>query len=319
MQKQVRHVSLSHRVPEISSLELLLAVARLGSLGKAAGELGITQPAASARVRSMEQLIGVGLIERSSNGSRLTEAGALVTGWAGRVLEAAEALDSGIETLRARRDNQLRVAASQTVVEQLLPRWLIALRGERPGAAVSISAGNSQAVADRIRSGEADLGFIESAMVPPGVDAVPVAKDRLVVIAAPHHPWARRHAPAHAAELAGTSLIMREQGSGTRQVLCRALEAHGGPTAPLLELPSTTAIKAAVASGIGLAVVSALSVQDDLTARRLVTVEVKGINLTRTLRAIWPTGHRPTGPARDLLALVCRQEASVDAVRRQAG
>ena len=76
--------SIAHRVPDLGALELLLAVARLGSLGAAARELGITQPAASSRVRSMERQLGVALVDRSPRGSRLTDAGALVTDWARR-------------------------------------------------------------------------------------------------------------------------------------------------------------------------------------------------------------------------------------------
>ena len=91
---------LAHRVPDLGALELLLAVARLGSLGGAARELGITQPAASSRIRSMERQLGVALVDRSPRGSRLTDAGALVTDWARRVVEAAEAFDAGPQAVR---------------------------------------------------------------------------------------------------------------------------------------------------------------------------------------------------------------------------
>src|SRR3954469_9820241 len=86
---------LAHRGPDLGALELLLAVARLGSLGRAARELGITQPAASSRIRSMERQLGVALVDRSPRGSRLTHEGALVTDWARRVVDAAEVFDAG--------------------------------------------------------------------------------------------------------------------------------------------------------------------------------------------------------------------------------
>ncbi|MCZ9345657.1 LysR family transcriptional regulator, partial [Streptomyces sp. TRM76130] len=108
---------MAHRVPDLGALELLLAVARLGSLGGAARELGISQPAASSRVRSMERQLGVALVDRSPRGSRLTDAGALVTDWARRIVEAAEAFDAGAQALRDRRDSRLRVAASMTIAE----------------------------------------------------------------------------------------------------------------------------------------------------------------------------------------------------------
>ncbi|MEV0321272.1 LysR family transcriptional regulator [Streptomyces sp. NPDC050658] len=293
-------VPLAHRVPDLGALELLLAVARLGSLGRAARELGITQPAASSRIRSMERQLGVALVDRSPRGSRLTDAGALVTDWARRIVEAAEAFDAGAQALRDRRDSRLRVAASMTIAEYLLPGWLIALRSARPDTAVSLLAGNSAAVAERLLSGEADLGFVEGLTVPSGLDSAVIAHDRLIVVTAPGHVWARRRKPLAAAELAATPLILREEGSGTRQVLAAAL---GGLARPLIELSSTTAVKASAVSGAGPAVLSELAVGEELAARRLVEIPLEGVSLGRALRAVWPTGHRPTGPARDLLSL----------------
>lgn len=299
----VHQPGLAHRVPELGALQLLLAVARLGSLGRAARESGISQPAASGRVRSMERQLGVTLLERSPRGSELTAAGALVTDWARRVVEAAEAFDAGVGALRDRRDSKLSVAASMTTAEYLLPGWLIALRTARPGTAVSLRAGNSAAVARMLLDGEADLGFVEGLGVPSGLDGTVIAHDRLLVVVAPGHPWARRRAPLGLGELAATGLILREPGSGTRQVLDAALAGHGGLAAPLLELASTTAVKGAVVSGAGPAVLSELAVGEELSARRLVEVPVEGAGLSRALRAVWPRGARPTGPARELLSL----------------
>ncbi|MER7110425.1 LysR family transcriptional regulator [Streptomyces sp. NPDC000229] len=296
-------MSISHRVPDLGALELLLAVARHGSLGRAAREVGITQPAASSRIRSMERQLGVALVDRSPRGSRLTDAGALVTDWARRVVEAAEAFDAGAQALRDRRDSRLRVAASMTIAEYLLPGWLIALRAERPDTAVSLQAGNSTVVAASLLAGEADLGYVEGLAVPEGLDAVVVAHDRLVLVTAPSHRWARRRAPLAPAELAATPLVLREYGSGTRQVLDAALAEHGGLADPLMELASTTAVKAAAVSGAGPAVLSELAVTEELSSRRLVEVPVEGVHLHRALRAVWPTGPLPTGPARDLLSL----------------
>ncbi|MFE2420129.1 LysR family transcriptional regulator [Streptomyces hokutonensis] len=295
-----REGSIAHRVPDLGALELLLAVARLGSLGGAARELGITQPAASSRIRSMERQLGVALVDRSPRGSRLTDAGALVTDWARRVVEAAAAFDAGAQALRHRRDSRLRVAASMTIAEYLLPGWLLALHSQRPDTAVSLLAGNSTTVAEQLLADEADLGFVEGLSVPPGLDSTVIAHDHLIVVTAPTHPWARRRRPVPATELASTPLILREKGSGTRQVLDAAL---GGLARPLIELSSTTAVKASAVSGAGPAVLSELAVGEELSTRRLVRIPVEGLTLARDLRAVWPTGHRPTGPARELLSL----------------
>jgi molybdate transport repressor ModE-like protein len=305
-------VALSSHVPDLSSLELLLTVARTGSLGAAGRELGLTQQAVSARIRTVERLIGVPVVSRGPRGSRLTESGALVADWAGAVLTAAEALDAGIAALRGERDAHLTVASSLTVAEYLLPGWLAALRAEQAaagGAPVSVRLGvhNTELVAALVLSGEAGVGFIEGPDVPAGLAAQPVGTDTLVLVVAPGHRWARRSRPLDPAELAATPLVAREAGSGTRRVLEAALAevppAGLEPVPPALELSSTASIRGAVLAGAGAAVLSDLAVREDLAAGRLVEVAVRGLALRRTLRGVWAGGPVPAGPARDLLRI----------------
>ena len=324
-------MALPSRVSDLTGFDLLLAVARLGSLGRAAAEHGISQPAASARMRHLEGQLGLALIERSPRGSRLTPAGGLVADWAQAAIDAAVALDAGVTALRRERDSRIRIAASMTVAEYLLPGWLTALRAADPGAAVALRAVNSAEVAAAVLSDAADVGFVEGPDLPEELRAEPVGRDVLTVVVAPGHPWARRRGIT-AAELAGTALVTREAGSGTRQFLEQALSgawalpgageqapagaanqalrgagdrAGSGP-APLAELSSTTAIKAAVAAGAGPAVLSSLAVAADLAAGTLRAVPVSGLDLRRTLRAVWPVGRRLTGPAGDLCAIAVR-------------
>ncbi|MEV0649834.1 LysR family transcriptional regulator [Phytomonospora sp. NPDC050363] len=301
---------LSPRVPDLPSLELLVSVARLGSIGRAAAAHGISQPSASHRVRTMERLAGVALVTRSPRGSRLTPAGTLLVEWAGAVVDAARVLDAGIDALRERRDERLRIAASLTIAEYLLPGWLVALRRDRPGTAVSLRVENSTQVERAILDGDADLGFVEGPGPVRGLRSAGVGGDELVLVVAPGHRWTRRRTPLAPAELAATPLICREEGSGTRAALADALRDQGDPAPPLLELASTTAVKAAVAAGDGAAVLSSLAVAEDVTAGRLARVPVDGADLRRSLRAVWRSGPRPTGPAGDLLTLAARAAAA---------
>jgi DNA-binding transcriptional LysR family regulator len=301
---------LPSRVSDLTGFDLLLSVTRTGSIGRAAAEHGISQPAASARMRLLEAQLGLALIERSPRGSRLTPAGALVAGWAQTVVDAAAALDAGLVALRHERDSRLRIAASMTVAEYLLPVWLTALRAVDPGAVVALSAVNSAEVAQAVLANAADIGFIEGPEIPDGLHAEPVGRDRLTLVVAPAHPWARRRSGVPAAELARTPLVSREAGSGTRRFLEEALRAQAGleRVPPAAELSSTTAIKAAVAAGAGSgpAVVSSLAVAAELSAGTLRAVPVTGVDLTRTLRVVWTRGRRLTGPARDLYTIAAR-------------
>ncbi len=297
---------ISTRVPDLDSLELLLAVAAAGSIGAAARGLGISQPSATARIRTMEARVGFALLDRGSRGSTLTRAGALVADWAREVISAAGTLDAGIASLRSDRHSRLRVAASLTVAEHLLPGWLVRLAAHHPDTTVSLTAMNSVDVATLVLAGGCDVGFVESPSLPPGLAGRIVARDRLAVVVPPGHPWARRRRPVPAAELAGTRLVHREPTSGTRQWLQAALAGQGPAARPLLEFSTSSGVRSAVAAGAGPAVLSNLAIGEDVSRGRLVEVAVSGVQLDRTLRAVWVRGRRPTGPAAELLLIASR-------------
>ena len=310
-------VLLSPKVPPIAALEVLLAIARTGSLSLAAREVGVSQQAVSSRIRSLEAQTGVSLVSRTARGSTLTPAGVVVAGWADRLVEVARELDAGLAALRDDRRTRLRISASLTIAEQLLPGWLVShhaaarRRNEAP-AEVVLTATNSVTVIEQVRSGDADLGFTEGPTIPKGLRSKVIGHDELLVVVRPDHPWARRRQPVTAAELAGTPLVSREEGSGTRHALIVALaSALGAPESGIpiaLALSTTSAVRAAVVAGAGPAVLSELAVSDDLASGRLARVSVVGIDLRRALRAVW-VGSRvpPAGAARDLLGHVANK------------
>lgn len=293
--------------PDLESLRLLTLVERNGSLSAAAAELGIAQPSASKRLGTLERRLGLALVDRTRRGSRLTPAGQVVAGWAQRVLAEVSGLLDGAEALRAQRDAELRVAASLTVAEYLAPVWLGELRRQHPALYVGLLVMNSEHVADHVRSGAVEIGFIESPRAPRGLASRRVATDQLVVVVAPGHRWARRRDPLTTRELSTTPLLVRERGSGTRDTLDHALARAGaGPVRPLLELGSTAAVRTAVVGGAGPAVLSELAIRADLDLGRLVAVPVSGIDLHRVLRAVWLAGHALAGPAAELVAIARR-------------
>lgn len=286
---------------------MLVLVGELGSLGAAAAELGVSQPAVSKRLSTMERTMGIALVERTRRGSALTSAGRMVSDWARRVLDELDSLVTGVDALRVEQEAHLRVAASMTVAEHLAPGWIGELRRSAARLHVGLQVTNSGQVAQLVRDHQVDLGFVESPSAPTGLSARKVATDRLIVVVPPEHRWSRRRRPVTAAELAATPLVVREPGSGTRETLDRALRrATVEPVAPLLELGSTTAVRSAVVGGAGPAALSALAVASDLVDGRLVAVSVDGVDLRRVLRAVWPAGRQLVGPAADLLAIAAR-------------
>jgi molybdate transport repressor ModE-like protein len=301
-------VALSARMPELSALEVLSAIAKTGSLSAASREVGISQQAVSARLTSIEAQVGVRLVTRTTRGTQLTPAGEVVAEWADQVLDVAQRVDTGLASLRAERRSQLKVAASQTVAEQLLPRWLVSFQAAaaRHGATapeVSFNATDSEGAIAAVREGQAELGFIEIRGTLHALRSRVIGHDELIVVVPPDHKWVRRSAPITVAELRHTPLVSRKSGwrllLGTEEPLDSDQPA---PAAHPLEFVSPAAVRAAVLAGAGPAVMSRLAVSDDLAHGRLRTIPVADLDLRRELRAIW-LGARipPAGAARDLL------------------
>jgi len=290
--------------PDLASLDLLLSVAAEGSVGRAAAAHGISQPSASARLSRLERQLGVAVLVRRTTGSTLTPAGEAVVAWATDVVSAARTLTDGVVTLQAGREARLRVAASLTVAEYLMPPWLLALRHRHPDLDVAAVVENSREVAEHVRSGQADLGFVESPELPPEVTGQYVGTDRLALAVSAQHRLARARG-LRIADLPDLPLLLREPGSGTRDTFLGALAAGLGLTEPppmphATALGSTTTIIATARAGGGVAVLSARAVAADIAAGTLVELEIPRFLAERPLTAIW-VGRAPTALSRELV------------------
>jgi DNA-binding transcriptional LysR family regulator len=301
-------VPLPEPYPDLGSLDLLVSVGELGSISAAAAAHRVTQPAASMRLRALERLLQVPLLERARTGARLTPAGVATVEWAAVVLSDMRTLLAGTSALRAGRTSHLRLAASLTVAEYLLPLWLHLLAAEAADTKVSLEMGNTAHVADLVAARDVDLGFIEGSRPPGRLRSKELLADELLIVVPVGHPWSRRRRPVSANELAKTPLVLREPGSGTREVLADALAAYGLGVTAAVELGSTTAIKAAVLTGAGPAVVSALAVRAEVKAGQLVVVTSEDLSLHRTIRAIWAPSRPPSGAAARLLAIAAASD-----------
>ena len=275
--------------PELASLDLFVSVVELGSVSRAAAAHGVAQPSASSRLRHLERQLGMTLLERSPSGSVPTDAGVVVAGWAEAILRSAHALKAGLSAFQAEQAGRLRIAASFTIAEYLLPQWLGRFAREHPGDSVALEVANSTSVIERLQEGTADLGFIETTSAVADLDEQLVGTDELIAVVAPNHPWANRGSvPVEA--LAATPLVTREAGSGTREAFEAALaELDLGPPTAILELGSTSAVRSAVLDGNSPTVISRLAVAAELASGSLIEIEVKDLTITRSLRAVWPS------------------------------
>lgn len=282
---------MAEQYPDIDSLALFLATCEAGSISAAGRAGGLTQPAATARIRRLERRLGLVLLVRSTRGCTPTEAGGTVAAWAREVVGSADRLITGVKALQGEAASvALRVTASYTTAEYLLPQALIELRRSSPEIAVSLLVSNSSGVIDDVLGGRSQLGFIEGDTVPRGLRHRSVADDRLVVIAATDNPIGRGK-PLKAEELVSCTLVLREPGSGTREVFIRALTASGAEMpASVIEIGSTAAIMHATAAGDAFGVVSELAMRGH-DAGSLRTIQTPELELGRTLRAIWRPQH----------------------------
>ncbi|MFE4198675.1 LysR family transcriptional regulator [Paenarthrobacter sp. NPDC056912] len=294
--------------PDLASLRLLLLIDEYGSLGMAARELAISQPAASARLRSLESRYGLSLVTRSTRGSYLTEDGKAVSAWARNVMNELNRLQVGIGALSEQRRGDLKIAASLTIAEFFLPRWLADLHRSQPGIHIGMVVVNSAEVVTMVREGQVKLGFIESAVKVPDLASCQVGSDRLVVVVAPDHPWAKAVVPIDRDELVATPLVVRETGSGTRETFEQAL---GAKTNVVLEAGSTNVIIASALNGVGPAVVSEVAVRSTLETGALINVPVT-LDLRRSLRAIWRRKDPLRPPIDGLVAFALKNRASDD-------
>ena len=323
----------------LALLELLVATDRHGSISAAARALGVSQPSASAGMRRLERHLDLELVTRSTRGARLTETGRAAATWAREVVEASDRFETSAAALREAPSARIRLAASLTIAEYLAPRWLatlaasasaststVAVAGTAPGATappgwpgtaggpadadalapdVELLVRNSRNVMELVLADQADLGFIESSTMQRGLRSRTLARDELLVVVAPTHPWAsRRRRTATVDELLGGGLVVRERGSGTRETLEKALVAAGTRLPEHLPyLGSTASLKTAVQYGGAVAVLSRLTVADDLARGTLAEIQVPGLDLSRRLRMVWKDGTELSAAARRIAAV----------------
>jgi molybdate transport repressor ModE-like protein len=296
---------------DLLALQLLRRVARTGSVARAAEEMSLTAPTANAKLRNLENQLGATLLDRTPSGSTPTEIGTLVNEWSSEVLDSVERLAAAVSALTAD-TRRLRMAASHTVAEHLLPSWLAGFRRRYPDVTPELHVTNSALVVQRVKDEEAVVGFIESRTAPRELASLVVADDDLVIVVCPSHPWAddpRRRRRAE--ELVSEPLVVRERDSATREVLDQALRRAGLRLGqPVIEFGSSAAVREAVVNGEAPAVLSRLAVASDLSAGRLLEVPVDDLDLSRQLRAVWLRRRAQPEIVTDLLDQIVRERRS---------
>ena len=288
----------------LEQLRIFVAVAERQHLTRGAAALHLSPSAVSTAIRALEDRYGARLFNRVGRQIELTDTGQRFLPEARAALAAAAAAELSLAESTSLTAGSLRLQASQTVAAYWLPLVLMRFRAQYPGVALSLDIGNTESVARQVREGGADLGFIEGEVDEPLLAMRVVAADRLVLLAAPEHPWATGR-PPDAAQLTAGRWILRERGSGTRSAFEASLRADGiDPDAldVVLTLPSNEAILSALGAGAYLGVASGRVTAAALAAGQLARLDYA--LRPRPFRMLWHKSRYLTRAARAFEAML---------------
>jgi DNA-binding transcriptional LysR family regulator len=275
-------------------LKVFRSVAGQLSFRKAAEQLFLSQPAVTLQIKALEEDLGVRLFDRSGGKVALTVQGAILLRHAQRIA----AIVSEAETRMSADDGQLSgkfaLGVSTTIAQYVLPRLLAVFLAEHPRLKLSFHSGNAQAIVQFLLAGKISIGLVAGRARQRGVRAERFMEDELVLIAPPNFEPDR----LSFRQLSASTLLLREQGSGTRQAVESALGKAGLKMKSFkgqIELDSTEAIKSAVEAGLGIGFVSRCAIQKEMELQALKVVEVEGLRVTRHFFVVSLMGPEPSG------------------------
>jgi DNA-binding transcriptional LysR family regulator len=288
-------------------LALFHAVAQAGGISRGAAQARVSQPAVSKQIKELEGALKVRLLERLPRGTRLTQAGCILAGYAERLAVLEGEAARAIEEFRGLKRGRLAIGASTTIGAYLLPQVLGEFHKRHPQIELQLEIANTEDIQKLLKSGAVEIALTEGIGEAEGLDSEVFHQDKLVAIAPPHHPLLKKRRVS-ARELCQEPFVLREQGSGTRAVIEKALAKRGLAVKPVLSLFSSEAVKRAVISGLGIAIVSRLAIGLELQVGLLAIIQVKDLMIHRPLHLQKLQGKSPSPAVAQFLSLLASPE-----------
>src|SRR5882757_3209166 len=264
-------------------LRLFAAVAKAGSFSRAADLLHISQPAISKGVRDFELQVGCRLLDRMPKGVRPTREGAALARHAETLFAAERAAEDELQALRNLDSGSLRIGASTTIATYMIPDYLGIFHRGFPGIDLHLVSANTSDIAGLMLAHEIEIALVEGPVEDENLISEAWRTDVMGLIAGADHCFAAARGPIDFRLLDDEILIVREPGSGTREVVAQALATHRIEPQRTLEIGSTEAIKQAVAAGVGVAIVSMATIDDQVKLGKLKVIPIRGVHIERTL------------------------------------
>ncbi|MBV60511.1 MAG: LysR family transcriptional regulator [Nevskiales bacterium] len=287
----------------LNHLAIFHAVARAGSVTGGAEALGVSQSAVSRQLAEFEARQGVSLFDRRPRGVVLTAPGRVLLDYAERLFAIRAQAELALDDLRHRRLGRLAIGASRTIGAYMLPQAFAQFTRDNPGIELSLTVENTETIERQLLDGRIDIGFAEGVADDAALDYTVFAQDELVLIAAPRHPLAGA-GTVQLDQLRDQLVLMHEAGSGTRAVTEQWLADRGVRLQPAMTLASTEALKQTVATGLGVALLSAQAIRMELAAGLLVRLSLDGGPFRRPLYRVLPRASTPSPALEGFLQVI---------------
>ncbi len=273
------------RTLNLHQLATFQAVAKHRSYVRAAEELHFSQPAVSAQIRHLEESLGIKLFDQIGRKTHLTQAGEELYLYSQKIFSVIDETMDVMEALRSPYYGRLSVGADTTVGSYVIPGLLGKFRQIYPQVEILLHVLNRAALVEAIFNNRVELAVMGSVPDDAPVEIEPFAFNPLVLVAAPTHRLAGlKNVPIE--ELGREHFLLREQGSGTRAALEKALEDAGLPLQVSMQVGNNSAIKQGVTAGLGIALISRVAIDMELETNRLVILDVEGFPIIRQWRLV---------------------------------
>ncbi len=264
----------------LRQLEIFITIAKHANVSRAAEELFLSQSAASMALAELENQLGQILFNRRSRILILNESGRAMLPQAAELLARATEIEKMFAENEASLSGQIKIGASSTIGNYLLTSYIGAFSQEYPAVELNLEVGNTDQIIRSLLEFNIDVGYIEGLCHHPQIETIPWKQDRLIVFAAPEHPLAQKRR-LQLTDLSAARWILREPGSGTREIFEKALQGKVERLKIGFEFGHTEAIKHAVRNNIGISCLSQRAVADLLKLGAVVELKTPFLNLER--------------------------------------
>lgn len=262
-------------------LQVFVTVAEMGNFTRAAEKLHMTQPAVSQYIQSLERTMGIKLLERNNKFVRLNQAGEIVYHHAKEIIGLYTKMHYLIDDLTNKTSGPLSIGASYTFGEYVLPQVIAKMQEKYPLITPSITIGNTKEIAKLVLEHQLDVGIIEGDFKDENLTIEPFAEDCMYLIASPKHRLNQKNGEINLSELEGEMWIVRENGSGTREVTEKMFRMGEINPKKKFEFGSTQLIKESVEAGLGISLLSYWAVRKECSIGSLAVIKVKQLPIRR--------------------------------------